>query len=155
MEVQGVARERDVPGEAQLAELERLLLEEALHLRLADLSRQPVVLDDGEAQVVTLAEEQRPGLGARETPGFAQDPLQQDGQVVLAGQRDPDLHQILERLGEVEFRMRQRILLRAGTVRPRRLDFGPVVSPRTSPCLRRPPGRRRWRHPPGDSRRRD
>ncbi|PYM48676.1 MAG: hypothetical protein DME14_10635 [Candidatus Rokuibacteriota bacterium] len=100
-----------MPGEAHLAEVEGLLLELTPHLLRAELPRQPVVLDHGEAELLTIAEEQRAGLGAREATRLGQNPLQQDAQVALAGQRDPDLHQLSEGLGEIDgwgFRWRQR-----------------------------------------------
>src|SRR5262249_50977452 len=104
VQVEDIARERDVAGEAQLAQMQGLSLETATHLLLAQLLGESVVLHDGEAQQVTLAEEQRAGLGPCEAARFGQDALEQRAQVLLAGQRDPDLYQLPERLSQVQLR---------------------------------------------------
>jgi hypothetical protein len=79
-------------------------LEAAAHLFLTELARELVVLDDREAKLVRFAQEQRPSLGAREPAGLGEDALEEGSQVLLAGQSDPDLDELSERLRHVQRR---------------------------------------------------
>jgi len=112
VQVEDVARESDVAREAQLTETQGLDLEATAHLLLAQFLRQLVVLDNREVKQVAVAEEQGPGLGAREPTGLRQDALEQGCHVLLAGQGDPDLHQIPERLGQIQRRSPQEARVR-------------------------------------------
>ena len=101
-DVHDLAHDRDVPGEAQVGDVERLGLQPALHLGLAELPRQPVVLDDREAELVVLAQEQGAGLCTREAAGLGENALEERREVPLVAERDPDLDELPERLGEVD-----------------------------------------------------
>src|SRR5574341_714088 len=104
VQIQDVAGQRDVARQADLPQMQRLLLKAAPHLRLTELARQEVVLHDGELEQLTLTQEEGAGLGTCETPGLGEDPLEQGPEVSLTGQGDPDLDQLPERLGQVEGR---------------------------------------------------
>ena len=115
MEVQDVTRLRDVPRQGELAQVERLLLQQEFHFLLAELARQAVVLHDGEVEEVALAEEERARLRMREPSPLAEDALEQDAEVALARERDADLHQLFEGVGQIErrrFLAFQRVLRR-------------------------------------------
>src|SRR5206468_12573880 len=109
VQVEDIARESDVAREAQLTEIQRLGLEATAHLLVAQLLRELVVLDDGKAKQFAVAEEQGPGLCPREPTGLRQAALEQGLHVLLAGQGDPDLHQIPERLGQIQRRSPQEL----------------------------------------------
>jgi len=80
-------------------------LEAPTHLLFAQLLGEAVVLNNGEVEQVTFAEEQRAGLGPCEPARLGQNALEQRAQVLLAGQRDPDLYQLPERLGQIQRRL--------------------------------------------------
>jgi len=46
--------------------------------------------------VVTVAQEQGAGFGAREAPSLREDALEEDREIPLARQRDPDLEKLVE-----------------------------------------------------------
>ena len=58
--------------------------------------------------MVALAQEQRARLGVREAARLRDDALQEDPQVTLASERDPDADQVLEPPRDVEPRGRFR-----------------------------------------------
>jgi len=82
----------------------RLSSQPAAHLFLTQLARELVVLHDREAKLIALAEEESSGLGARESAGLGEDALEKGREILLAGQGDPDLHELSERLGHVQRR---------------------------------------------------
>ena len=104
VQVEDIAGQGHVTGEAQLPEAQGLSLETAPHFVLTQFTRQLVVLDDGKAEHIAFAEEQGPGLGVGEPTGFGEDPFEQRREILLAGQGDPDLHELSESLGQVHGR---------------------------------------------------
>ncbi len=107
-----------MPGQTGLAERHRLGLQTPLHLALAQPRLEEVVLDDREAQVVAVAQEQRAGLGTREAPGLLEDALEECPEVPLARERDPDLEKLFEEPGSVEHDLQAKSA--ATRFRPRR-----------------------------------
>ena len=113
MQVQDVAGQRDVAGEAQLFQVQGVGLQPAPHLLEAELASEPVVLDHGEAQLVALPEEQRSRLRPGEAPRLRQNALEERRQILLAGEIDSDLHQVFEGLSQIQrwyFRLPHRAL---------------------------------------------
>jgi len=90
-----------MPGEAWLGQRE-IGLEEPPHLSLPKTSRQYVILDDGESEVIPIPEVEGAGLRVREASGLGQDPLRQQSEVALARQTDPDLDQLPEQARAIE-----------------------------------------------------
>src|SRR5207245_5140232 len=79
-----------------------LRLPRPLLLRARQPAREPIVLNDRKVQLVVLAKEERARLGACEAARLGQDPVQQRREVPLAREGDADLHEVTERLGEVD-----------------------------------------------------
>ncbi len=94
--VDNLPRQRHMAGEARLAEGERLGLQAAFHLPLSDPADQGVILDDGESELISLAKEQGARVGARKAPGLQEDSLEEDREVSLTCESNPDLNQLFQ-----------------------------------------------------------
>ena len=93
---------RDVAGQARLAQLEGLGLEQSLGLVLAELALEEVVLDDREAEVLTVPQEQRARLGPGEPSRLVEDAVEQRVQIALVRERDADLDQLRQQLFAID-----------------------------------------------------
>src|SRR5262249_60613807 len=89
---------RYVAGETWLAEAQGLGCESLRQLGPGQLPLDEVVLHHREPEPVAVAEKERPGLGARESPRRLEDPVEQGVEIALAGDGEPDLEELVEHL---------------------------------------------------------
>src|SRR5262249_59158875 len=94
VKVEDVAGERDVAGEAKLAQIQGIGVKAAPHLLLAELTGELVVLDDREPELVAFPQEQRSRLGACESAGLGGDLLEGGSEGFLAGLGGPDFPRV-------------------------------------------------------------
>ena len=94
-----------VAGEARLGQPERLGLQALSHRGHADLTLQEIVLHHGEAEVIAFPDEHGPRFSAGESPGGAENPLEQGGEIALGGEGEADLEELLEERSPVGHRL--------------------------------------------------
>src|SRR5580765_6645604 len=104
--VHDLARLGDVAGEARLGQPQGLGLEPLLHRDRTELLLEEVVLHDREAEVIAFPDEHGAGLGPCKPACRVENSLEQGIQVVLCGEGEPDIEELLDELAAIGHRLR-------------------------------------------------